>query len=207
MTNSLHHTLLLVRHCEASGQAADAALTGRGEAQARQLALALAGEPVGRIVSSPHTRAQQSIEPFAAARGLTVELDERLTERVLSGDSRPDWRERLRDSFGDLDVRLSGGETSREATARGRAVLDEMLAGPESCTVVVTHGNMMALLLRSFDETHGYDTWAGMRNPDVYRLRLEGQHTHLERLELPDLTSQHPSRLAALRGWLRNLAR
>ena len=54
---------------------------------------------VDRVISSPLIRAQQTARPFAAAFGLTVEIDERLTEQhlgVFSGltyadlDARPE---------------------------------------------------------------------------------------------------------------------
>jgi phosphohistidine phosphatase SixA len=49
---------------------------GRREAQA--LVAALAGQPLNRIVSSPYVRCVQTVEPLAGARGLEIELDDRL---------------------------------------------------------------------------------------------------------------------------------
>jgi 8-oxo-(d)GTP phosphatase len=49
---------------------------GRREAQA--LVDALADEQLDRIVSSPHARCVQTVEPLAKARGLEIELDDRL---------------------------------------------------------------------------------------------------------------------------------
>lgn len=55
-------------------------LSPRGLRQARQLGADLAGEGIGRILSSPHLRCLQTVEPLAAARGVPVEIDERLAE-------------------------------------------------------------------------------------------------------------------------------
>ena len=38
--------------------------------------------------------------------------------------------------------------------------------------VVVTHGNLLALLLRSFDPAVGYAHWERLTNPDVYRVAV-----------------------------------
>ena len=49
--------------------------------------------------------------------------------------------------------------------------------------LVVTHGNLMALVLHSLDPTFGYEGWSSMTNPDVYLLRTDdaGQMT-IERI-------------------------
>jgi 2,3-bisphosphoglycerate-dependent phosphoglycerate mutase len=164
--------LYLVRHCSATGQAAEAPLTPEGEAQAERLADFLAPLGVERIVSSPFARARASVEPLARQLGLTVEVDERLAERVLCGEPRPDWREQLRASFDDLDLCLPGGESSWAAMARGRAALEHVARGGASTVVVVTHGNLLALLLRSLDGRFGYEGWAALGNPDVFRAAL-----------------------------------
>jgi 2,3-bisphosphoglycerate-dependent phosphoglycerate mutase len=77
--------LFLVRHCESTGQDASAPLTARGQTQAIHLADYLETLGVDLLVSSPYTRAQQSIAPLAQRLGLSVEIDARLAERVLSG--------------------------------------------------------------------------------------------------------------------------
>jgi len=51
----------------------DTALDARGRWQARQLAQALAHEPIGAIVASDLSRAMQTAAPLAAARGLRVQ--------------------------------------------------------------------------------------------------------------------------------------
>jgi 2,3-bisphosphoglycerate-dependent phosphoglycerate mutase len=165
-------TVYLVRHCRASGQEPEAGLTAEGEAQAERLADFLAPLGVERIVSSPFARALASIEPLARRMGLAVETDERLAERVLCGAPRADWREQLRASFEDLDLCLPGGESSRAAMARGRAALEHAARTGASMVVVVSHGNLLALLMRSFDGQFGFDEWARLGNPDVFRLEL-----------------------------------
>jgi 2,3-bisphosphoglycerate-dependent phosphoglycerate mutase len=164
--------LYLVRHCRAAGQEPDAPLTPEGEAQAAALADFFAPRPIDRILSSPFTRARDSIAPLATRRGLPVETDDRLVERVLSGAPLPDWRDHLRRSFSDLDHALPGGESSRAALARAVAVLDDVRRHPAMHTVIVTHGNLLALLLRHCDGRVGYATWQRLTTPDVYAVAL-----------------------------------
>lgn len=165
--------LYIVRHCEATGQAPDAPLSNRGLAQAEALALALPPRCVDRIICSPYERAVWSIAPFADRNGLPIEIDERLRERSLGAPESRDWRRALELSFEDLDLVFEGGESSRAAMARGVSVIDDMAGS--SNAMLVTHGNLMALLLKSFDPNVGFAHWARLTNPDVYHVTF-GAH-------------------------------
>ena len=123
------------------------------------------------IVSSSYTRAQQSIEPFAATVGLPVHLDNRLIERTLSGSPIDNWREVVRDSFGDLELRIPGGESAREVLDRGWAAITELLDGGHQLPIAVTHGNLLSLILNSLDPNFGYAGWESLSNPDVFALK------------------------------------
>lgn len=49
-----------------------------GRRQSQALVDALADRPLDRIVSSPYVRCVQTVEPLAEARGLEIELEDRL---------------------------------------------------------------------------------------------------------------------------------
>jgi broad specificity phosphatase PhoE len=76
--------LLLIRHAlphrSEPGEGSDPDLSEAGVEQAKRLPDALARFPITRLVSSPQRRAVQTAEPVAAARGLTIDIDERLAE-------------------------------------------------------------------------------------------------------------------------------
>jgi broad specificity phosphatase PhoE len=76
--------LLLVRHAlphrSEPGQGSDPDLSEEGLAQAARLPDALARYPITRVISSPQRRAIDTAEPVAAARGLTVEIEDRFAE-------------------------------------------------------------------------------------------------------------------------------
>ena len=167
-------TIVLVRHAAATGQDANAALTMEGQLQARMLADLLLQFQIQRVISSPFVRAIESVGPFCRRAGLRLETDDRLVERVLSARNLPDWRDHLRLSFDDLDYCLEGGESSRTAQARGTSVVREALATGARC-VLVTHGNMLALILRSIDPTVGFDVWSKLSNPDVFALNVDDE--------------------------------
>lgn len=160
--------VLIVRHCESSGQAGEAPLTPKGHAQAEALAERLAAHPIDRLVSSSYRRAQQTIAPFAARSGLSIELEPRLVERRLSPEPIPDWREVVRRSFDELDFAVSGGESGRETLERGWAALEDVLGAGHTLPVVVSHGQLISLLLSRIDPSFGFDGWQSLANPDVH---------------------------------------
>lgn len=71
--------ILLVRHGSAGERGSAGAddsvrpLTVKGERQAAVMPQLLAKEALTRVVTSPYRRCRQTIEPLAAARGVTVE--------------------------------------------------------------------------------------------------------------------------------------
>lgn len=182
-------TLYLVRHCQATGQDPNAPLTATGQQQAIALADWLSERSIGRIISSPLTRAYQSIQPLAERLALTIELDDRLVERLLSPVPLDNWRKRLAETFVDLDLHFAGGESSRVAMQRGVAVIDQAIQQTANsamgAAVIVTHGNLMALMLKYFDPQIGYADWENLQNPDVYCIQLSQGATCVKRMVLP----------------------
>jgi 2,3-bisphosphoglycerate-dependent phosphoglycerate mutase len=164
--------IFIVRHCKAEGQAADAPLTGQGIQQALELAEFLSDKGIDHIVSSPYLRAYDTIKPLANLIGVKVVMDERLTERVLSGRNEPAWREMLRRTYDDLDLCYEGGESSRTAMHRAVHVVEEVLQNSSQNAVIVSHGNLVSLLLKHYDDRIGFREWEALSNPDVYQLRF-----------------------------------
>ena len=162
--------LILVRHCQATGQQPNAPLTDTGIQQAQTLADFLSEYPVDHITTSEYLRARQSIEPFASQSDLTIHTDHRLNERTLAANPVDYWQDVVRDSFDDQDLRAPGGESAREVLARAWAALNEILNADHTLPIVVTHGNLMALVLHSLDYTFGFEGWKSLSNPDVYLL-------------------------------------
>ena len=177
-------TLYIVRHCKATGQAPDAPLTPEGAVQATQLADRLAEMPIQRIISSTFLRATQSIAPLAQRLNLPIIVDARLAERVLSTADLADWLSALQATFDDLDRCLDGGESSRAAMQRAAAVANECALHAADVTVLVTHGNLMTLLLKHFDPRIGFAEWQRLTNPDVYRVVLAPERAEIARVWL-----------------------
>lgn len=171
-------TIYLVRHCSATGQAPDATLTSIGFQQAQDLVSFFDKKAIEHIISSPYLRAKQSITPTALSKQLETQTDSRLAERILSDIDLPNWMAQLEKTFTDLDLKLPGGESSREATARGVEVFMEV----PNQSILVTHGNLMSLMLKHFDDSFGFHEWKSLSNPDVYMLTIDHSISNISRV-------------------------
>ncbi|WP_079530065.1 histidine phosphatase family protein [Halobacillus hunanensis] len=176
--------LILVRHSETEGQHEDSPLTKLGIRQAQVLAAFLehSGYEIDRIISSPFLRAIETIKPFAENNAITIEKDERLEERILSRDPLDDWEEVLHDTFKDPELKMAGGESSLEAKERVLSLIDELEAGVEGNVLLVTHGNLLALLLQKYNREIGFMDWKRLSRPDIFLIQKQGGEYTVERV-------------------------
>jgi 2,3-bisphosphoglycerate-dependent phosphoglycerate mutase len=171
--------IILVRHCETTGQGAQDDLTVAGHRAADLLVPRLTGLGVDAVYASPYLRAINTLAPFAATLNQPVQIIDDLRERVLSHTALPDWRDHLRQSFADRDYALPGGESMRQTEARGLAALGLVSRAAHKLPVVASHGGLIASLLSRIDPQFGFDDWAALANPDLFSLMLEnGEPKH-----------------------------
>lgn len=57
---------------------------------------------------------------------------------------------------------------------RGVAAIEDLMEQPGENLVVVTHGNLMSLILKYEDDSFGFEAWSRLSNPDVYELSCFG---------------------------------
>ena len=116
--------------------------------QANGIPEAVSGEPIAGIYSSTLLRAQLTAQPLAAARGLSVEVQEGLHE-IEAGEleRRSDWPSVQRYlevisawGLGELDVTMPGGSDGHEFFGRLDGALAEIAgAHADDATVAVVN--------------------------------------------------------------------
>lgn len=175
--------IYFVRHCIADGQHKDSPLTTVGIRQAHLLSVFLTKQniTIDKVISSPYLRAVESIKPFAGVIKKDIQIDERLQERILSNEPVDDWIDVLEHSFNDHDFTLPGGESANDAKKRANKVL-EMINSDDNITnaLIVSHGNLLALLFQQYDKNFGFKQWKELSNPDVYAVTLKNGDTSFE---------------------------
>ena len=163
--------IYLIRQCKATGQEPEAELTSEGRKKAIELVSLLDKRNIGHIISSPYKRAVQTIRPFSENNKIPIIIDGNLQERVLSAEPREDWLEQLERTFIEKDLTFSGGESSNHALTRILKVLEEIFENKKMHDVgIVTHGNILSLLINHYDPTFGFAGWQQMKNPDIFVL-------------------------------------
>jgi 2,3-bisphosphoglycerate-dependent phosphoglycerate mutase len=160
--------IIVVRHCKAVGQERNAALTAEGRNQAINLVSFLDKYQFDAIFSSPFLRTIESIKPFADYKKYNIQLDERLTERILSNEDDPNWMTNLKRTYIEEHLKFPGGESTFEAKERIRSFLNDLESQSYSNVLVVTHGNLMSLMISLFQTSFGFNEWKLLSNPDVY---------------------------------------
>ena len=157
--------LFAVRHGESTSNVRGIAtsalegypLTARGRRQAAAVGRDLAGRGVERVYASRIQRARQTgrivadalAAPLAVVPGLE-EIDVGVLEGRCDGDVQTAAVVNFERWLGqdDLDHGFDGGETAREAAARGAAALADLAARHTGGTLaVVSHGGVLALSL------------------------------------------------------------
>ena len=208
--------ILVARHGETvfnvegrwQGQS-DSPLTERGLAQARELARALADEPIAAVYSSDLGRAMTTAALVGAAQGLQVRTDRRLRE-INTGGWTGKGRAEIEAAFpGGLEawasrpssVRLPDGETIEEAQGRALSFFAERMPDHVGETVVViSHGAIGQSILVNAMGGSVADLWLKQRVDNCQISRLEwAPDSGLSLLELCDV--RHLEDVGSLRGW------
>lgn len=174
--------LYFVRHAHSAyehGRELERGLSAAGETEARAICLRLEREGIDLFVSSPYRRAVDTIRPLAEAAGQEIGLHADLRERLVSGeqDLGPEgFQEAKRRCYAEFDYRPPGGESSVEASARAVSVIRGLLREyPGRRIAIGTHGDILTLMLGTFDPSIGYAFWQSLSMPDAYCARFAGE--------------------------------
>ena len=168
--------LFLVRHAESIASKdipeADWPLSPAGVRQAQHLAAALQPLPIDAVFSSPYVRAKATVEPFAQAAGLSMQVIAELRERKLTTgwvNQRDDWFTVLQRAWADFSFALPHCESGYDCQQRMCHCLAQLAANHRGQTLLIcSHGNAIGLYLNSIESSFGFEAWAAMQNPDVF---------------------------------------
>jgi probable phosphoglycerate mutase len=155
----MRRRIILIRHAETEGNKTryvgreDLPLNAEGKRQATELDLALRGEMIGAVFSSPLTRAQATARPIAGRRGLELFLHSGLMEidyGDLQGNMKGEKPFSLRREY--LEAPMPGGESLRGVWARLETASADIRAAlkEHACAAIVGHywaNRLLAALL------------------------------------------------------------
>jgi 2,3-bisphosphoglycerate-dependent phosphoglycerate mutase len=186
-------TVYLIRHAQSRPSErivhSEWPLSEWGKVQAERLIDLLLPLGIERLVSSPFARCRQTIAPFADRVDQEVTVHDDLRERHMGIGFDEDFFAFWRASWEDFDFARPGFETSREAQRRMTEAMTAILHEHEGRTIgVCSHGNVIGLFLNHLDARNGRETAERLTNPDVLKLRADGDAIEWDRtFRLPGL--------------------
>ncbi len=171
-------------------------LSDLGKNQALKLADLIQDLKIEKVISSPFLRCIDTIKPFIAKQGLTLETHEEIRERQVVQKVVKDFKSIWLKSWSDFDFKMPECESSREAQNRFVSAVKGLANDNEGRTIAVsTHGNVLGLFLNYIDSKHAIQTAEKITNPDVLRVFFDqNQFKWDESFCLPGLdqiTSHH----------------
>jgi 2,3-bisphosphoglycerate-dependent phosphoglycerate mutase len=197
----------MIRHGETAWNAegrvqgqTDVPLSAVGEAQARALRAALAGQRFAAAYASDLARVRQTAAPAVADLGLDLRLDPALRERhygKFETLTYAEARERLPEDYArfkakDLDYDFGSGESLRRFYERAVGCLGAIAARHAGESVLVfTHGGVLEMVHRhahgsglaaprAFEIPNAAINWIEI-GAGAWRVRAWAQVAHLER--------------------------
>ena len=180
MMPSQSTTVYLLRHAESRPSAAvkepDWPLSELGKKQAHDIMPTLAKLDIDYVYTSPYLRAVETAKPFAGCAGKPLRVHDELREQLsLWADSVEEFMEQMRKKWEDFHFAPPGGESNAECQLRVvNAVRDIIRRHPGSTLLVSSHGNAISLLLNSIHSSFNFEGWMAMKNPDLFRIKVEG---------------------------------
>jgi len=177
LTETMLHTMstfYLVRHAHADWTPDEnRPLSAQGRDDAVHVADILSQHPISAIYSSPFLRARETIAPLARRSGLPVHVEPELQERRL-GNSTLDFLDAVEAAWRDSSFAHPEGESNAAAQERGLAVMRRLQKQHVTEHIVLsTHGNLLALILQSFDPAVDFAFWKALTLHDIYALSFD----------------------------------
>lgn len=157
--------MVIIRHCEKSGDGLCDPLTERGAADAERLAARLAGQGIDAVFASPYRRSQETIAPFARAQGIEVITDARLQEWQISPTALREMRELAPRMVRDRHFRAPWSETLHEVWERLQPALRDIRASGARRPALACHFGVLTIALSHLADDFGPEHWREIGQP------------------------------------------
>lgn len=185
-----------IRHAQSDRTARDdrtRPLTLEGSKDSERAAEVLREKGITHIISSPYTRAIQTVSPLARALKIRIETNDDLRERHAGkwhGDRFFDFIEK---QWADHDFKIEGGESLKEVQGRNIKALKEILKNYEGETIAIaTHGTALSTIINYFYPKYGFTEFLKIADlmPLIIKTTLE-VHSDIVCTDISKIFSVH----------------
>ncbi|MBI9015610.1 MAG: histidine phosphatase family protein [Clostridiales bacterium] len=170
--------IFMVRHAESlyvNGKEKQRGLSSFGLQEANKVSLILKDIEIDAIYSSDYNRSLETVKPLSDLKKTKIiELTD-LRERRMKPEhielTYNDFIEAVKKSYENFDFSISGGESIRDVHERAIPVIEMIIKNHKGKNIVIgTHGNLMTMIMKYYDDSYGYSFWEKTSMPDIYVL-------------------------------------
>lgn len=173
--------IYFVRHAESDTSIHDdfhRPLTEKGSRDSRLVTEYLKNKGVSHIVSSPYTRAVETVRHLGKELSVPIKCIEDFRERHITDQWIDDFKTFSKKQWESFDYKYPDGESLNEVQKRNILALFDLLEKcPEETIVVGSHGTALCTIINYFDFNYGFDYFNEMKGlmPWIVKLTFEGQ--------------------------------
>lgn len=125
----------------------------------------LSDKGVEVVISSPYRRAIDTIDEFASAAGLSIELMEDFRERRVDSCWIEDFTAFSKQQWSDFSYKLSDGECLAEVQERNISALKTVLEKYSGKVIAIAgHGTAISTVINYFDSAFGYSEFERIKS-------------------------------------------
>lgn len=183
-------TIYFIRHAEPdykNHNDRERPLTQKGKEDSKSVTQYLSDKNIDMVLSSPYTRAVETIKDFADSFGYPILIVEAFRERKVDSIWIEDFNKFTEMQWNDFDYKLSDGECLREVQNRNIDALMQVLREYGNKNIVIgSHGTALSTIINYFEPAYGFEDFQRIRDimPWIVKLSFQGDKLiHMEKIE------------------------
>lgn len=171
------NTIYFIRHAQSDRFTKDdrtRPLTEEGMADSAKVTDVLKDMPISHILSSPYTRAIQTVSGLAEKKGLSIEQVEDFRERNAGGWHGEDFLKYIEKQWADHNYSIMGGECLAECQSRNIHALENVMATyPNETLAIGTHGTALSTIINYYKPEFGFESFMRILDMMPYVVRMD----------------------------------
>ena len=170
-------TVYFVRHAQPDRFVQDTRvkpLTAEGMEDAKKVTEALCDRGITHVLSSPYTRAVQTVSGLSKRLSLPIETDEDFREREAGSWRGDNFLGFIEQQWADFDYHIMDGESLAQVQKRNIAALERAVSRYRGQTLAIgTHGTALSVIINHYFPEYGFADFMRILDAMPYVLRMD----------------------------------
>ena len=143
------------------------------------------------VLSSPYSRAVDTVRDFAEKMGMDILIIDDFRERRVDSIWIEDFNAFCRQQWSDFTYKLSDGESLGEVQERNISALEKVLKLYKGKNIVIgSHGTALSTIINHYDPSFGYSDFEKIRHVMPWVVQFVFDETSLIAIHKYDLFAQ-----------------